>query len=166
MLWLVFRLHVESGAAKLLSGDPTWWNLTAMVSYYETAPLPTWLGWYAHQMPLWAHQACALFTFVVELGAPLLIWGPRKLRLVAFVLMIAMQVSVVLTANYGFFNYLTMALCLFVLDDGHLDWLIAAPRAPASATSATAGQHAAFGGAGSWSPSYSCHCRWCRSCRS
>ena len=33
MQWLLFRLHVESGAAKLLGGDPTWRDLTAMVSY-------------------------------------------------------------------------------------------------------------------------------------
>lgn len=122
MLWLVFRLHVESGAAKLLSGDPSWWHLTAMVSYYETAPLPTWVGWYMHQMPVWAHKACALFTFVVELGVPFFMWGPRRLRVAAFALMIAMQISVIATANYGFFNYLTMALCLFVLDDAHLSW--------------------------------------------
>ena len=55
VLWLLFRLHAESGAAKLLSGDATWRNLTAMVNYYETAPLPTWVGWYVHQMPVWAH---------------------------------------------------------------------------------------------------------------
>jgi hypothetical protein len=34
--------------------------------------------------------------------------------------MLAMQVSVVLTANYGFFNYLSTALLLWALDDGHL----------------------------------------------
>jgi hypothetical protein len=130
MQWLVFRLHVESGAAKLLSGDPTWRDLTAMVSYYETAPLPTWLGWYAHQLPLWAHKACALFTFVVELAVPFCLWGPRRLRVPAFLLMAAMQVSVILTANYGFFNYLSLALCLFVLDDGHLEWLAARAGRP------------------------------------
>jgi len=136
MLWLVFRLHVESGAAKLLTGDPTWRDLTAMVSYYETAPLPTWLGWYAHQMPLWAHQGCALFTFFVELLLPLFMWAPSPVRVIVFLFMIAMQVSIVLTANYGFFNYLSMAVCLFVLDDRHLQWLAARfgwglPPAPA-----------------------------------
>jgi len=123
MLWLVFRLHVESGAAKLLTGDPTWRDLTAMATYYETAPLPTWVGWYAHQMPLWAHKACSLYTFVVEIGLPLAIWGPRRVRGAVFVVMIAMQISIVLTANYGFFNTLSAALCLFVLDDGHLAWI-------------------------------------------
>ncbi len=123
MQWLVLRLHVESGAAKLLTADPTWRDLTAMVSYYETAPIPTWVGWYAHQMPLWAHQACALFTFVVELGVPLFMWGPRRFRAAVFLLMMAMQVSVILTANYGFFNCLTIVVCLFVLDDEHLRWM-------------------------------------------
>ena len=123
MQWLLFRLHVESGAAKLLTGDRTWRDLTAMVGYYETAPLPTWVGWYAHQMPLWAHKLCALFTFAIELGVPLFIWAGRRLRVAVFLGMLAMQVSVILTANYGFFNYLTMALCVFVLDDGHLRWV-------------------------------------------
>jgi uncharacterized membrane protein YphA (DoxX/SURF4 family) len=120
MLWLVFRLHVESGAAKLLGGDPTWRDLTAMATYYETAPLPTWAAWYAHQLPLWVHKLCSLFTYVVELGAPLLLWAPPRARLAAFLAMAAMQVSIILTANYGFFNYLTLALLLFALDDDQI----------------------------------------------
>ncbi len=122
MLWLVLRLHVESGLAKWLGGDPTWRDLTAMATYYETSPIPTALAWYAHQMPLWAHKACSLFTSVVELGVPLFLWGPAPARLAAFALMLAMQVSILLTGNYGFFNSLSIALCLFVLDDGHLAW--------------------------------------------
>jgi len=120
MLWLVFRLHVESGAAKLLLGDPTWRDLTAMATYYETAPLPTWIGWWAHQMPLAAHRATAVLVYVVELGLPLLVWGPPAARAVAFAGMMGMQIAVALTANYGFFNYLSMALLLFVLDDRQL----------------------------------------------
>src|SRR5213593_2733427 len=80
MLWLLFRLHVESGAAKWLLGDPTWRDLTAMATYYETAPLPTWIGWYAHQMPLWAHKLCGLYVYVVELGLPFLVYGPGRVR--------------------------------------------------------------------------------------
>jgi len=128
MLWLVFRLHFESGAAKLLSGDPTWRDLTAMVAYYETAPLPTWLAWYAHQMPLWAHRLTALATLVVELGLPFLLWAPHRLRGAVFALLVATQLGIVLTANYAFFNYLAIALCLFVLDDDHLRWLLRRPR--------------------------------------
>jgi hypothetical protein len=59
--------------------------------------------------------------------------------------MIAMQVSILLTANYGYFNYLSMALCLFVLDDDQLAWAARRvgwtlatprPRVPRPATTA------------------------------
>ena len=120
MQWLLFRLYVESGLAKLLLGDPTWRDLTAMSTYYETAPLPTWVGWYVHQLPMWAHRATGALTLAVELGVPFLMWGPRRLRPLAFVLMIGFQLVVLATGNYGFFNYLSLALCLWVLDDGHL----------------------------------------------
>lgn len=148
MLWFVFRFHVESGLAKLLTGDPTWRDLTAMATYYETAPLPTWIGWYVHQLPLWAHKACSLFTFVVEIGLPLLFWVPnRRVRGAAFVLLIAMQISIIATANYGFFNYLTMALCLWVLDDGHLAWVGArVPRGVVRALGLAARESALAGG--------------------
>src|SRR5262249_7132501 len=53
MLWLVFRLMLGSGIAKLASGDPTWRDLTAMTYHYETQPIPTPMAWYAHQLPLW-----------------------------------------------------------------------------------------------------------------
>jgi predicted DCC family thiol-disulfide oxidoreductase YuxK len=120
MQWLLFRLHVESGAAKLLLRDPGWRDLTAMVSYYETAPLPTWIGWWAHQLPVWAHRLAGAATYAVELGLPFLIWGPRRVRLLVFAAMAGLQVVILLTANYGIFNYLSLALCCFVLDDGHL----------------------------------------------
>ena len=57
--WLLFKLMFESGCVKLLSGDPAWRNLTALTFHYETQPLPTWIGWYAHQLPVWAQKASA-----------------------------------------------------------------------------------------------------------
>ena len=49
--WLMFRFMFLSGAVKLLSGDPTWANLSALSYYFQTAPLPTPLAWYAHHLP-------------------------------------------------------------------------------------------------------------------
>jgi lipase maturation factor 1 len=125
MQWLLFRLYVESGLAKLLLGDPTWRDLTAMSTYYETAPLPTWVGWHVHQLPMWAHRGMGILTLAVEFGVPFLMWGPRRLRPFACALMAGFQVVVLATGNYGFFNYLSLALCLWILDDGHLDSLLA-----------------------------------------
>jgi lipase maturation factor 1 len=120
MQWLLFRLMVESGAAKLATGDPTWRDLTAMASYYETAPLPTWVGWWMHQLPLGAHRASSALTFLVEILLPCFLWAPRPFRRAAVAGMLAFQAFVLLTANYGFFNYLSAALCLWALDDHDL----------------------------------------------
>jgi hypothetical protein len=120
-LWcLVFKLHVLSGWVKLASGDPTWWSLTALEYHYWTTCLPVWVGWYAAQMPDVVQRASALAMFVVELGAPLCIFGPRRLRHAAAAAMIALQLGIALTGNYGFFNLLTIALCLTLLDDAAL----------------------------------------------
>jgi len=150
MQWLLFRLYVESGLAKLLLGDPTWRDLSAMSTYYETAPLPTWVGWYVHQTPMWVHRATGVATLAVELVVPFLIWGPRVLRPLAFVLMAAFQLVVLATGNYGFFNYLSLALCLWMLDDGHLAWLarrLGRTLRPAPERTPSAVRTAALGGA-------------------
>lgn len=115
--WLLFRLMFESGCVKLLSGDPTWRNLTALTFHYETQPLPTWIGWHAHHWPALFQQACAGVMFGIELALPFLIFAPRRPRAVAAAGFAILQVWILLTGNYGFFNYLTLALCLLLLDD-------------------------------------------------
>ena len=122
--WLLFRLMFESGCVKLLSGDPTWHNLTALSFHYETQPLPTWIGWYAHQLPVWFQKASTVGMFVIELAIPFLIFAPRRLRLLAGGAVAALQVFILLTGNYCFFNLLTIALCLTLLDDAALASLL------------------------------------------
>jgi Lipase maturation factor/DCC1-like thiol-disulfide oxidoreductase len=48
---LVFRYMFMSGIVKLLSGDPTWHDLTALEYHFWTQPLPTPLAWYVAQLP-------------------------------------------------------------------------------------------------------------------
>jgi len=45
--WLLFRFMFMSGVVKLLSGDPNWWNLSALSYHFLTQPLPTPPAWYA-----------------------------------------------------------------------------------------------------------------------
>lgn len=120
MRWLLVRLHVESGLAKLLSGDPSWRDLTALVTYYETAPLPTSLAWFVHQLPVPLHRFAAFTVLVVEILLPWGVWGPRRIRRWSVASLAILQVFILATANYGFFNYLTLALCLWGLDDEDL----------------------------------------------
>ena len=114
---LLFKLMFMSGVVKLTSGDASWWDLTAMNFHYETQPLPTVLGWWAHQAPAWLQQFSTALTLVVETIVPFLIWAPRRPRLVAAALLIGLQIMILLTGNYAFFNLLTIALCLLLIDD-------------------------------------------------
>jgi lipase maturation factor 1 len=115
--WLLFRLMFESGLVKLASGDPTWRNLTALSFHYETQPLPTWVGWYVHQLPLGFHKVCVVLMFVIELGVPFLIIAPRRMRFFACGLFLLLQATILLTGNYAYFNLLAIALSLLLLDD-------------------------------------------------
>ena len=115
---LLFKLMVMSGVVKLTSGDDCWWNLTALDYHYWSQPLPTIFGWWADQHPEWFKHFSVGFCMAVEIIAPFFIWTPRRPRLIAAGLMIFLQLVIALTGNYCFFNLLTLALCLLLIDDG------------------------------------------------
>src|SRR5215469_1367122 len=48
--WLLFRFMFMSGVVKLISGDPSWRNLSALSYHFLTQPLPTPLAWYAARL--------------------------------------------------------------------------------------------------------------------
>ena len=114
--WLLFRLIFASGFVKLAS-DEVWRNLTALNFHYETQPLPTSIGWYVHQLPEWFHKISIIGMFAAELIIPFLIFAPRRLRTAGCIGLVGLQVLIILTGNYCFFNLLTIALCLLLIDD-------------------------------------------------
>ena len=114
---LVWKLMFLSGATKLLAYDDTWWQLTALDYHYYTQPLPWWTAWFMHQLPSWFGKACVAVTLVIETGVPWLIFCGRRARLIAFALLVALQLAIAWTGNYGFFNLLTLVLCVALLDD-------------------------------------------------
>ncbi len=123
VLWLLFRLMFLSGITKLASGDPTWRNLTALDYHFWTQPLPPWTAWYAQWLPQWTHRAMTLGMFAIELGVPWLVLAPprfRRLRLAACALFVSGQLGIAVTGNYGFFNLLSIVLCVPLLDDAVL----------------------------------------------
>jgi hypothetical protein len=124
VIWgLLFKLTFLSGITKIASGDPTWAQWTALTFHYETQPIPAWTSWFVHQLPQSIHYWSTAAMFVIELGVPWLIFAPprfRRTRLVACALMMALQLGIAATGNYGFFNLLTIVLCLALLDDRSL----------------------------------------------
>jgi len=118
LLWEWFRIYFESGVVKLMSGDPTWRNLTAMYEYYQNGPLPTWVGWYAEQLlPLGFQKFAAGATLVMELVLVWMAFLPRPWRIACGVIVTVWQVGVIATANYAFLNYLVLVLGILLLDD-------------------------------------------------
>lgn len=124
LVWaLAFKLTFLSGITKLVSGDPTWAGLTALTFHYQTQPLPTSLGWYAHNLPSWVHIGTTAFMFFIELIVPFIILVPsrlRRIRGIACLLLCGLQIAIAATGNYGFFNLLTIALYMSLLDDATL----------------------------------------------
>ena len=121
VLWLLrlllFKLMFLSGVVKLASGDITWRNLTALSYHYQTQPLSNWIAWYAHHLPPWFQKMSCAAMFGIELSAPFLIFLPRRARIAGAIGLSALQLLILLTGNYTFFNWLTLALCLLLLDD-------------------------------------------------
>src|SRR6266545_89542 len=124
--FLLFKLMLMSGVVKLTSGDDSWgwlnhsfhWSaLTALDYHYWSQPLPTVFAWWTDKTPEWFKHFSVAFCLAVEIVAPLFIWAPRRPRLVAAGLMIFLQIVIALTGNYCFFNLLTIALCLLLIDD-------------------------------------------------
>ncbi len=118
--WLLFRFMFMSGMVKLLSGDPNWWNLSALSYHFFTQPLPTPLAWYAAHLPPSVLRFATGGVFLVELLLPFLIFCPRQLRLVAAFGILLLQSCILITGNYNWFNLQTMLLCLLLFDDAAL----------------------------------------------
>lgn len=126
--WLLFRLMLESGLVKLTWDNPyppealgpngnTWENLTALDYHYWTQPLPLWTSWFAAKLPALVQKASVLGVYLIEILLPFFIFGPRRLRHVAFVGICFFMVLINGTGNYNFFNLLTVVLAVTLLDD-------------------------------------------------
>lgn len=120
-LILLFKLYFESGIAKWQSHLRDWHDGSAMTHYYETAPIPSALAWWAHHLPRGWHVFESYCVLALELVVPFFAFGPRALRLVAFVTLTGFQIVNLATANYGFFVYLALALHVFLLEDRDLE---------------------------------------------
>jgi hypothetical protein len=104
-----------------MRGDPCWRDLTCLYYHYETQPLPNPLSWYFHHLPQWWHKTCVLFTHFGELIVPWFLFAPwRKIRAVTGLVMIYFQLTLIVSGNLSWLNYITIALCIPCFDDAML----------------------------------------------
>jgi hypothetical protein len=114
--FLALRLHFESGLAKLQSRDAAWRRGVACALHYDTQPLPTPLAYHARRLPLRLHRLATASVLVLETLVPWLILGPKRLRRLAFILLEGLQAAIALTGNFAYFNLLTAAVTLSLLE--------------------------------------------------
>lgn len=117
-LWLlVGRLMFASGYVKLASGDDAWSGLTALDYHFETQPLPNLGGYAMHFAPAFVRHAGVVLTFVVELVLPFAILFGTLARRIAAAGFTILMLTIAITGNYGFFDLLTLALTISLVDD-------------------------------------------------
>ena len=117
--WLIVRIMLGAGLIKL-RGDRCWRDLTCLYYHYETQPLPNPVSWWLHFRPHWFQKLGVLFNHAAELAAPWLVVWPRAARLGAGVVMLAFQLTLIVSGNLSFLNWLTIVPILACFDDGLL----------------------------------------------
>jgi hypothetical protein len=120
--WVLFRVMFGAGLIKL-RGDACWRDLTCLNYYFETQPIPNPLSWYFHWMPEGIHRAGVAFNHLVELGVPFLYFAPQPFASVAGLFTIVFQLTLIVSGNLSWLNWITIVLCIPTLDDRWLSWL-------------------------------------------
>jgi hypothetical protein len=114
--WLIVRIMLGSALIKL-RGDSCWTDLTALYYHFETQPIPNPMSRWFHFLPHPVLQFGTAWTFVVELIAPFFAFWPRWGRIIAGILMVSFQLTLIVSGNLSFFNWLTILPALACFDD-------------------------------------------------
>jgi hypothetical protein len=124
--WLIFRIMLGAGLIKL-RGDAAWRNFTALYYHFETQPIPGPLSRWFHFLPRAALRAGVVFNHLAEMAAPWFVFWPRLGRRIAGVMIILFQVTLILSGNLSFLNWVTIVPALACFDDAF--WAKILPRA-------------------------------------
>jgi hypothetical protein len=113
--WLLFRIMFGAGLIKL-RGDSCWHDLTCLNYHYETQPMPNPLSWYLHWAPQWTKTSGVLFNHFAELIVPFFYFLPQPFAGIAGVITILFQLSIIISGNLSWLNWLTLILAFSLFD--------------------------------------------------
>jgi Lipase maturation factor len=115
--WLVFRILLGAGLIKI-RGDKIWRNGTALYYHFETQPLPGPLSRWFNFLPRTFLKLGVWFNWLAELVAPWFVFWPRLGRHIAGIVIILFQLTLIISGNLSFLNWLTIVPALACFDDG------------------------------------------------
>ena len=116
MMWFLFRIMFGAGLIKI-RGDSSWLDLTALYYHFETQPIPNSFSWFFHFLPKPILRMGVLFNHFVELIVPFFYFFSYKLRYIAGGLTILFQMSLILSGNLSWLNWLTVIIALACFND-------------------------------------------------
>ena len=112
--WLLARVMLGFGKKKFMG---TSLHHSCYIKHFLVAqPIPTLVGWGACRLPLPIFQAALVVMFLVECVAPVFLFMQGTARAVAALSIGVLMLGIQLGGNFGFFNLLTVVLCLGCLD--------------------------------------------------
>jgi hypothetical protein len=109
-----------------MRGDQIWHNATALYYHFETQPLPGPLSRWFHFLPRFVLKMGVWFNFIAELVAPWFVFWPRLARPIAGTVIILFQLTLILSGNLSFLNWITILPALACFDDS--SWSVLLPR--------------------------------------
>jgi len=126
--WLAFRVMFGAGLIKI-RGDECWRDLTCLTYHFETQPMPNPLSRTFHRMPPFVHKTGVALNHVAELILPALFFAPQPVANLAGIGCFLFLLSIMVSGNFAWLNWLTAILCLSALDGSFLAGLfgLAAP---------------------------------------
>lgn len=111
--WLLARLLLGFGKKKFVGTSLD--HSCYIKNFLVAQPIPSPIGWLACRFPLPLFQAALVGMFVIECVAPLFLFSTGT-RVIASVSIMSLMVGIQLTGNFGYFNLLTIVLCIASLD--------------------------------------------------
>ena len=112
---LLFRVMLGFGKQKFLGSRLK--DLVYLKSFLINQPLPSPLGWYAQKLPAWLLRFPLLYMLLVEVVVPFFVFFAGRLSVIAALATASLQIGIQLAGNFSFFNWLTLVLCVPLLDN-------------------------------------------------
>ncbi|OLC11011.1 MAG: hypothetical protein AUH39_00555 [Chloroflexi bacterium 13_1_40CM_67_9] len=119
MRWLLFRVEFGAGMIKM-RGDRCWRDLTCLYYHHETQPMPNPLSWSFHHLPERLHRIEVLGNHFAQLVVPWFLFFPQPIATVAGIVIVATQSWLVVSGNFAWLNFITIALAISAFDNAAL----------------------------------------------
>ncbi|MBV8716554.1 MAG: lipase maturation factor family protein [Chloroflexi bacterium] len=130
--WLLFRMEFGAGMIKIRH-DPCWRDLTCLYYHHETQPLPNPLSWYFHHLPKWMHRMEVRGNHVFQLVVPFGLFLPQPVAGIAALLIVIHQLWLILSGNFAWLNWLTLAVAVVAFDNTELHLVLPLTIPPSEA---------------------------------